>query len=137
MPSVINRIHPDITASDQNARQNVLRSTAPVGWIVKFRAEISTVVDSVAITYTAHPILISISSYDYLCCWQNGRHAETVDECELMGVRADAGPDIPASCAGWGEPAFCQLAAGGHQPHINSCIWHSLRDLLHLTAEAS
>lgn len=65
MPSVINRIHPDITASDQNARQNVLRSTAPVGWIVKFLAEISTVVDSVAITYTAHPILISISSYDY------------------------------------------------------------------------
>lgn len=55
MPSVINRIHPDITASDQNARQNVLHSTVPVGWIVKFRAEISTVVDSVAITYTAQP----------------------------------------------------------------------------------
>lgn len=47
-----------------------------------------------------------------------------------MDIAADAGPDIPASCAGGGAgregvgPALCHLAAGGHRPHMNSCIWH-------------
>lgn len=63
-----------------------------------------------------------------------------MDEYELMDIAADAGPDIPASCAGGGagreggtegvggggggQPALRHLAAGGHQPHMNSCIWH-------------
>lgn len=53
-----------------------------------------------------------------------------------MDIAADAGPEIPASCAGGGagreggsggrggQPALRHLAAGGHQPHMNSCIWH-------------
>lgn len=49
---------------------------------------------------------------------------ETVDECKLMGVRADAGPDTSVQGDVGGQSAFCHLAAAGHQPHINSCIWH-------------
>ena len=108
---------------------------------MEFLADISTVLDSTAITYTSHPILLSIpSSLDDYWCWQS-KHKQKL----WMSVRKRVSGQIHAQASSLHErvlPALHHLPTGSHQPHINSCIWqiepqwewgHS--DPLHLTAE--
>lgn len=88
------------------AEQNV-RSAAPVGRMIKSAAQISTVVDCVASAAAARAVLLSVSSPDDFSYWQNGRNADTANECELRAVRADAVPGNPRS-----EYAFPPEASG-------------------------
>lgn len=63
MPCVINNIQ-IIARQALKAEQNV-HSAAPVGWMIKSAAQISTVDECVVVAATAQPVLLSVPSPDY------------------------------------------------------------------------